>query len=86
MDKVQFREDPALLEFVKSRGLNPNEVARAAFEAEVRRMKADNWLERIRELQKNMKPLGQPAAEILREMREERGQRFDDILGRREGE
>ena len=53
--KVQFREDPALLRFVRARGLNPNDVARQAFTAEVAKMRSDDWLARLRELQKGMR-------------------------------
>ena len=68
MDKVQFREDPGVLEFVKARGLNPNEVARKAFEAEVRRMKGDDWLSRLRQLQKGMRPFA--VEDVVRDIRE----------------
>ncbi|HWH08757.1 MAG TPA: hypothetical protein VNX21_06120 [Candidatus Thermoplasmatota archaeon] len=37
---VQFRADPAVVEFVKGLGLKPGEVARAGFEKEVRRLRA----------------------------------------------
>lgn len=47
-DKVQFREDPDLLRYLTSRGLSPNEVAKRAFEAEVRRMRAAEWGDRLR--------------------------------------
>lgn len=48
--KIQFREDEELLAYVQSKGLNPNEVAREAFEAEVRRMKADDKYDRLAKL------------------------------------
>lgn len=37
---VQFREDAAVVEFVKRLGLNPGALAKAAFEKEVRRLRA----------------------------------------------
>lgn len=69
-EKVQFREDPATLQWVIDRGLNPNELARQAFEAEVKRMKGDDWLARLRELQKHMKPVS--TEDIVRAVRESR--------------
>ncbi len=70
MDKIQFREDPALLDFVQGRGLNPNEVAKRAFEAEVQRMKSDDWFAKMRELQKHMKPISKE--DLVRAVRESR--------------
>lgn len=67
--KIQFREDPELIAFVASRGLNPNEVARQAFEQEVRRMKGEDWLSRLREMQKTWKPWPATGAEMARESR-----------------
>lgn len=46
-EKIQFREDQETLRFLEARGLNPNEVARQAFEAEVRRMKVDDKFDRL---------------------------------------
>ena len=68
--KIQFREDPQLLAFLAARGLNPNEVARKAFEAEVQRMKGDDWLTSLRGLQKKMKPFD--VKDIVRDIREAR--------------
>lgn len=48
--RVQFREDPDVVAFVEARGLNPNEVAKLAFEAEVRRIKAREARARLRAL------------------------------------
>lgn len=56
LDKAQFRTDPALLRAIRAQGLNPNEVARQAFEAEARRLISSDWLARLRDLQKGMKP------------------------------
>jgi hypothetical protein len=65
--KVQFREDPELLRYVEARGLNPNEVAKHAFEAEVQRMRtSDSWA-RIRGAAIR---LGRSTADDVREGRE----------------
>ena len=80
LDKAQFRTDPALLKAIRARGLNPNDVAREAFEAEARRMLSDDWLSRLREVQKRMKPLNRPAADIVREMRAERDRQLDRVM------
>lgn len=66
--KVQFREDPEVLRYVEARGLNPNEVAKRAFEAEVRRMKVDESWARIRAA--NIRLGGRSVAEDVREDRE----------------
>lgn len=69
-DKVQFREDPAKLAFFETRGLNPNEVARRLLDQEFRRLQA---LERFEKLQARKVRLGRPAAELVREDRDEVG-------------
>ena len=51
MTRVQFREDEDVVAFVEARGENPNEVAKRAFEAEVRRM-------RTRDARKKLAKLG----------------------------
>lgn len=40
MTRVQFREDDEVVSYVERHGENPNDVAKRAFEQEVRRMKA----------------------------------------------
>lgn len=67
---MQFREDPALLDFLLKKGLNPNELARKAFAAEVQRIKGDEWLARLRELQKGMRAVS--TDDIVRAVRESR--------------
>lgn len=67
MTKVQFRIDAPFVDFLQARGLNPNEVARRAFEAEVRRMRAQDAQERLRRL--NVAFTGDAAA-LVREERE----------------
>lgn len=73
VDKAQFRTDPKLIGALRKQGLNPNEVAKRAFEAEARRILADDWLTRLRELQKGMKPFDtQDVVRAIREMRDGR--------------
>jgi hypothetical protein len=56
-----------VLRYVEARGLNPNEVAKRAFEAEVRRMRtADHWA-RIRGARIH---LGRSTADDVREDRD----------------
>lgn len=55
--------------FVEGLGINPNELARDLFEAEVRRLKANAWLEGVRKLKVR---LGGNAADIVREDRDAR--------------
>jgi hypothetical protein len=67
MTKVQFRIDDPWVEFLHARGLNANEVARRAFEAEVRRMRALDAQERLRRLHVTFTG---DAAALVREERE----------------
>lgn len=60
--RVQFREDAEVVAYVEQAGLNPNEVAKRAFEAEVRRMKA-------REARAKLKALNLPATDSAAEIR-----------------
>jgi hypothetical protein len=48
--RVQFREDDDVVAYVASAGLNPNEVAKRAFEDEVRRLKARQARAKLRKL------------------------------------
>lgn len=68
-DRVQFREDEEVISYVESMGANPNELARRLFQEEVRRLKAEEKLRRIRAA--NIK-LPRPAAEMIREDRDAR--------------
>lgn len=68
-DRVQFREDEATLRFVASLGLNPNEVARAAFEKEVRRLRMQRKWERLRSFDVR---LTSSVVDDIREMRDTR--------------
>lgn len=70
--KVQFREDEELLAFLESKGINPNELARDLLEAEVRRMRAADRMERLRARRVR---LPRPGAKMVREDREDRDRR-----------
>lgn len=63
MTRVQFREDDEVVAYVESSGLNPNDVAKKAFEDEVRRMKAREARAKLR---KRALPPIDGAAEIRR--------------------
>ena len=63
MTRVQFREDDELVAYVAANGLNPNDVAKRAFQDEVRRMKAREARAKLRKL--NLPPID-GAAEIRR--------------------
>lgn len=66
-DRVQFREDEEVVQFVESRGINPNDLAKRLFEAEVRRMRAEA---RLQEIRRRGIRLPRPAAEMVRDERE----------------
>ena len=65
--RVQFREDPAVLAYLEKRGLNPNELARSAFEAEVRRIRAKEKFARLRARDIRLPASG---ASLIREIRD----------------
>ncbi|MEK6974753.1 MAG: hypothetical protein AABY18_00260 [Candidatus Thermoplasmatota archaeon] len=69
-DKAQFRTDPKLIAAVRARGLNPNDVARKAFEEEANRILGDDFLARLRQLQKGFAPW--PKGGMARAVRESR--------------
>jgi hypothetical protein len=69
-DRVQFRETEDVLAYVQGLGLNPNEVARAAFEAEVRRLRAKEKFDKLRSRKVRLAP-GE-AARLVREDRDSR--------------
>lgn len=66
--RVQFREDEGIIAFVEKLGLNPNEVAREAFEREVRRLKAEEKVKKLRSYTIRLAP-GE-AARLVREDRD----------------
>lgn len=67
-DRVQFREDEEVLSYVAGLGLNPNEVARDAFAREVRRLKAEEKVKKLRAFKIKLAP-GE-AARLVREERD----------------
>lgn len=69
-DRVQFREDEDVIAFVESLGLNANDVAREAFEREVRRLKAEAKVKKLRSF--NIRLGGESAAKLVREERDRR--------------
>lgn len=66
---VQFREDSEALAYLRGRGVNPNEFAREAFEANLRKIRAQETAEKLSEVQAD---LPRPVAEIIREARDSR--------------
>lgn len=68
--RVQFRAGQETLDYLRAKGLHPNEVAKALFEAEVRRMRAEDRHARLQGMQVRMPPGG--GAEMVREDREGR--------------
>lgn len=69
-DRVQFREDEDTLAFVASLGLNPNEVAREAFVKEVRRLRAEAKVKKLRSFGLHLGKAG--VAKDIRELRDSR--------------
>lgn len=67
-DRVQFREDEDVIAFVESLGLNPNEVAREAWAAQVRKLRTRAKHEKLRKLSIKLPP-GE-AARLVREDRD----------------
>lgn len=66
---VQFREDAGSLAFLRERGINPNEFAREAFEANLRKLRAEETAEELGAVQAD---LPRPIEEIIREARDSR--------------
>lgn len=69
-DRVQFREDEETLAFVTSLGLNPNEVAREAFVKEVRRLRAEAKVKKLRSFDLHLGK--ESSAKYIRELRDSR--------------
>lgn len=65
---VQFREDEDALEYLRERGVNPNEFGREAFEAALRRLRAE---EKVDALEDRRARLPRPIEELVREDRED---------------
>lgn len=68
---VQFREDPAVIAFLRKKGLKASEVAKRAFAREVRALRAADLAAELASL--NLRPL--PAGEAARIVREARDSR-----------
>jgi hypothetical protein len=64
---VQFREESVELEFLRSRGINPNRLARQAFEEALRQVRSQAKLEALRGLKFRLE---KPAAKTIREDRD----------------
>lgn len=64
---IQFREDKTLVDKVRRRRLNPNQVAREAFEARVRRLEGEDQMKRLARFKVR---LPKSAAELIREDRD----------------
>lgn len=68
-DRVQFRTSEEVLAYLRSQGVSPNDLARTLFDAEVRRLRAEDRLARLRGMGVTL-PRG--ADEMVREDREGR--------------
>lgn len=66
MEPIEFRVEEGTVTFVEELGLDPSELARELFVAEVRRLRAQERHERLTEADIR---LPRPAAEIVREDR-----------------
>lgn len=67
---VQFREDEDTVAYVESKGIKPSALAKEAFEKEVRRLRAKDHEEFLKNLK--LKAQSGDATRAVREMREER--------------
>lgn len=68
-NRIQFRANEDLLDYLRDRGINPNEFARETFKAKVRRIRAQETAEKLAEVQAD---LPRPVEEIVREDRDSR--------------
>lgn len=66
---IQFREDERELQFLRAQGINPNELAREAFEQAVRIVRAKSRAEAIRRLRVRV-PKGIDVASLIRRDRD----------------
>lgn len=64
---VQFRKDASTLEFLRGRGINPNEFGREAFDSAVRRLRTEEAMGRLAKLKVR---LPKPIEEVIREDRD----------------
>lgn len=67
---VQFREDEETINFLRGLGLKPSEIAREAFEREVRRLRAEQHARELEAFKVTLPP--GLAARAVRESRDER--------------
>lgn len=67
--RVQFRASQAVLDYLRSKAIHPNDLARTLFEAEVRRLQAEDRHARLRTMQV---PMPQGGAQMVREDRDGR--------------
>lgn len=70
--KVQFRVSDEAVDYLVKAGLNPNEVAREAFERAVRARRIGGRAERLKALGVTFRATSEEAARLVRESREER--------------
>jgi hypothetical protein len=68
--RVQFREDEDAIAFLEGMGLNPNEVAKSAFDARVRKLRAEAKMARLTGIRRTPVPGGY--AKAVREDRDAR--------------
>lgn len=66
---VQFREGEAEVDYVRSKGINPNELAREAFQQAVHHLRSQDRYEAIRRVRF---PFPEPVGDALRSERERR--------------
>ena len=64
---IQFRENKEIVDKIRRRKLNPNQVAREAFERYVRRLDAEDQVRRIAKAKVRLR---KPAAAWIREDRD----------------
>lgn len=64
---VQFREDEDVLAYLRDRGINPNRFAREAFEATLRKLRAQEAADELADVQAE---LPRPVEELIREDRD----------------
>jgi len=67
--RVQFREDDDVVAYVEKLGINPNLLAKRAFEAEVRRLRASQKRAKVASLAR--KPVKGGYARLVRKDRDE---------------
>lgn len=65
---IQFREEEAKVDYLRSRGVNPNEFAREAFDQALRIARAEERFQKIRELRVRIPP----DVDIVKLIREDR--------------